>query len=235
MNQNHPKKHYNINTEKNSSLDNTSITCRWASNKEKRKARFWNRILSFITRLQSRKIKGYRFAFLTLTSSLESDNNHILDNWNILKKRIQRKYGKVYAFIVREFNDKHTLIHLHILFYAPYIPQNWLSSNWNDIHKAKIVYIEGIQETQVKSITGYLAKYVSKDFETSAQISAIHIRRFTYSRFFHSISKLWKAYTKDYIKTYGYNISDMLKWWNYYITKYDDWDYPTISNYIVSI
>lgn len=218
-------------------------------NKERQKARFWNRILSFITRLSSRKIKGYRFAFLTLTSSPLSDNNHILDHWNVLKKRVERKYGKIYAFIVREFNKKGDLIHLHILLYAPYLPHDWLSFNWDDIHRAKVVYIESIKESKLKSgMLGYLAKYVSKDLNTTdngirmrrlviirSSERRSNVRRFTYSYFFHAISKLWRVYVKEYIKTYGYNFSDMIKWWNVFIITYDKWDYSTLLKYIVSI
>jgi len=75
-------------------LDSTSTSRRWASNKEKVKARFWQRIQSFISKMKSQRIQGYRFAFLTLTSSTESDNKYILNHWEILRKRINRKYGR---------------------------------------------------------------------------------------------------------------------------------------------
>jgi len=234
-----PKK-TNSKKSKNSLLDNTSITCRWASNKKKVKARFWNRILSFITRLNSHKLKGYMFSFLTLTSSPKSKNDRILNHWNVLKKRIERKYGKVYAFVVREYNKEATLIHLHILFYAPYIPVNWLSTSWNDIHKAKIVYIEGIKEGKLKSkVLGYMAKYISKTFNkndpSNYPVVKARIRRFSYSHFFPKISLLWKKYSRGYINIYGKNLPDMIKWWNYFITKYDTWNIPTLFRYLLSI
>jgi len=247
----HSKKDYTINSSEDPKklnrsclLDNTSASRRWSSNKEKVKARFWQRIQSFISKMKSQRIKGYRFAFLTLTSSTESDNKYILNHWEILRKRINRKYGKIWYFAVREMNEKGDLIHLHILFYAPYINVNWISTQWNDIHNAKVVYIEGIPDSEIQSkILGYMSKYISKGMseeskgmsEANKRRNRLIVKRYTYSRFFPALALAWKYFKNYYIHLYGYNIPDMVKHWTKFIVEVKTWDYSTIIQYLTGI
>jgi hypothetical protein len=188
--------------------------------------------------MKSQRIKGYRFAFLTLTSSTESDNKYILNHWEILRKRINRKYGKIWYFAVRETNEKGDLIHLHILLYAPYINVNWISTQWSDIHDAKVVYIEGIPDSEIQSkILGYMSKYISKGMEES-EVNRRHqliVKRYTYSIFFPSIALAWKYFKNYYIYLYGYNIADMVKHWTKFIVEVKIWDYSTIIQYLTGI
>jgi len=228
-------------------LDNTSTSRRWSSNKEKVKARFWQRIQSFISKMKSQRIKGYRFAFLTLTSSMESDNKYILNHWEILRKRINRKYGKIWYFAVRETNEKGDLIHLHILFYAPYISISWISTQWSDIHKAEIAYIEGIHDGQMQDkILGYMSKYISKGMSEESEANKgiyqltvkrykLIVKRYTYSRFFPALALAWKYFKNYYIYLYGYNIADMVKHWTKFIIETKTWDYSTIIQYLTGI
>ena len=211
-----PKK-LNINSSNNSLLDNTSITCRSLINLKKRKARFWNRILSFITVLRSKRIKGYRFSFLTLTSSPQSPID-ILNSWNTLKKRIQRHYNRIYAFIVREYNSTGNLIHLHILLYAPYIEVTWLSANWEDIHNAKIVYIESVNDNKLHhKILGYMAKYIGKNIDTDT--TYVFVRSFSYSMFYRGIARLWRLFIKVYLHVYHHIVvNDLIAKWDKLIT-----------------
>ena len=228
-------------------LDNKSKSRRWSSNKEKVKARFWQRIQSFISKMKSQRIKGYRFAFLTLTSSIESDNKYILNHWEILRKRINRKYGKIWYFAVRETNEKGDLIHLHILLYAPYINVNWISTQWNDIHNAKVVYIEGIPDSEIQSkILGYMSKYISKGMSEESEANKeryqltvkrykLIVKRYTYSIFFPSVALAWEYFKNYYIYLYGHDINDTVKHWTKFIVEVKTWDYSTIIQYLMGI
>lgn len=54
--------------------------------------------------------------------------------------------------------------HLHVLFRGKYIDQAYLSSQWQEIHKAKIVDIRKVKYTRTKKQIGaYMAKYMSKE------------------------------------------------------------------------
>jgi len=214
------------NNPKDSLLDNTSITRRLALNKKK--SRFFQRIKSFITILQSKHIKGYRFSFLTLTSSYQSSSD-ILDDWAILKKRIERRYDKIWYFAVREYNEKGDLIHLHILLYSPYIPIEWISSNWQDIHNAKIVYIENVDNND-KAVS-YMSKYMSKTLD-----SIIFARSFTYSLIFPRLAKCWNHFIKYYIHIKrNINIKDLIYLWNKFLLNNSNWNDDILNQFISSM
>ncbi len=215
--------------QKESLLDNTSISCRSAS--DKRKGRFWQRIKSFISRMQARRIHGYRFAFLTLSSSPESPGE-ILHDWSVFKKRIERKFGKIWYFAVREYNEKGDLIHLHLLLYASFIPIFWISGQWNEIHQAKIVYIKAVSNGSRGSMLSYMAKYVSK---TIPNPNSSFIRRFSYSLFYRTLAKCWRGFLRYYTSLYKFDIKKIIKSWNAFLLANDEWSYAILYKFIKSL
>ena len=215
--------------EKESLLESTAITRRSAA--QRRKGRFWQRIKSFITRMKANKLHGYRFAFLTLTSSEFS--GEILHDWAILKKRIERKYGKVNYFAVREYNKQGDLVHLHLLLYTPFLPVYWLSNQWNEIHQAKIVYIKAVPiGNGSNEVLSYLAKYVSKTIPDSDKS---FIRRFSYSLFYYRLTKCWRGFLKYYTSMYEFNLRKIIISWQTFLSQNDSWNYAILYDFVASL
>jgi len=97
--------------------------------------------------------------FLSLTSSLDSPAD-LHGSFSAFVKRARREFGKFEYVAVRE-NTRSGLAHLHILFRGCYMPFDWVKTNWSDIHKAKIVYLEKVYGKK-RSVACYLAKYLGK-------------------------------------------------------------------------
>jgi hypothetical protein len=75
------------------------------------------------------------------------------------------------------------------------MPQSWLSEQWNEIHKAKIVWV-------ARLYTWKLAKHLAKYFIKEG-----------FGRFWTSWKWVYRGFTKDwhgFVKVYGF---DALKYW----------------------
>ena len=101
--------------------------------------------------------------FITLTSSLSSPSD-IHRSFSKLVKRIRRNFGHFEYFAVRETTAS-GLIHIHLLYRGPFIPQEWLSNAWAEIHQASVVWIKHVdlKRDSKKKIASYLVKYLAKD------------------------------------------------------------------------
>jgi len=133
---------------------------------------------------------GGQLRVLTLTTSNEALalGKDIHRSFRILVKRLRRKFG-IFEYIgVKEAKGDRE--HLHLVFRGEYMPQEWVSNTWQDIHASPIVDIEAVQNAQegVK----YLAKYLSKD---------IH-NRFWCSQ--NWVFKGWVGWTKEFCKQFGH-------------------------------
>jgi hypothetical protein len=109
------------------------------------------------------KSRKERLRFMTLTSSPESVDRNLNDDFRALKMRILRKYHFKMKYWKIRTNEGNGV--LHVVFRGKYIPQKWLSEQWANIHKSPIVDIRSLYETK-KGLTGivfylvgnYLAK-----------------------------------------------------------------------------
>ena len=54
-------------------------------------------------------------------------------------KRIKRSFGCQFEYIKIKTREGNGV--LHVIYAGPYIPQPWLSRNWEEIHGAKVVHI----------------------------------------------------------------------------------------------
>lgn len=101
--------------------------------------------------------------FMTLTSPKNPKRN-IKKSLDILKKRIARANVKKDGFVGFKFNRYFCLRTLegngvlHIVYWGRYIPQEWLSRMWNDIHGAFRVDIRACftKRRRVDGLVGYL-------------------------------------------------------------------------------
>lgn len=103
---------------------------------------------------------GAKLRILTLTSAGDADTSPwggriLAKRWQVLRKRIQKRYGKLEYFRLRT-NEGNGV--LHIVYRGPYIPHSFLKRNWNEIHGAKIVFIQALYGKS-KRIAGYLASH----------------------------------------------------------------------------
>jgi len=119
--------------------------------------RTYQRLLSGIKRSQN---AGKRVRVITLTSSLEADTSPwggriLAKRWQVLRKRIQKQYGKLEYFRLRTDEGNGVL---HIVYRGPYIPHSFLKRNWTEIHGASIVFIQALYGKS-KRMAGYLASH----------------------------------------------------------------------------
>ena len=96
---------------------------------------------------------------MTLTSV---DNGKDIEvSWEILKKRIRRRFGSFEYIKVRELT-KRGLPHLHVLFFGAFIPHRWLMRNWYEIHGAKVVDIRS--RFRLRVYVKHIVRYFTKEF-----------------------------------------------------------------------
>ena len=78
---------------------------------------------------------------LVLTTSPAAANRNIANDFQVLRKRIYRRFGVLLPYFMVRTNEGNGV--LHILFRSKqYIPRNWLIAHWSDIHKSHYVYIK---------------------------------------------------------------------------------------------
>lgn len=119
--------------------------------------RTYQRLLSGIKRAQN---AGKKLRIITLTSASSADTSPwggriLAKNWQVLRKRIQKRFGKLEYFRLR--TDEGFGV-LHIVYQGTYIPHSFLKRNWSEIHGAEIVFIQALYGKS-KRIAGYIASH----------------------------------------------------------------------------
>jgi len=155
-------------------------------------------------RLYHRTLSGFEFAkrfgdqirVLTLTSSPDSPDIH--HSFEVFKKRIRRKFGRFEYLSVKE-HTKDGLVHLHICYRGCFMPQSWLSASWNEIHRAKIVYIAKLRSW---NLAKHLARYFIKE---------------GFGRFWSSWSWVYRGYLKDWKKIVSRHGLKAIAYWHVWL------------------
>jgi hypothetical protein len=132
--------------------------------------RAYHRILSGLKR---QKVLRRKIRFLTLTSSPASNWDQLNAHWQTLRKRIMRKWGIKLDYWKVKTDEGYGV--LHILFTGPYIPQSWLSAQWDQIHGAEIVDIRAMRGE--KRLTRYLIGQYLAGQEEDQVIDGKWVRR----------------------------------------------------------
>jgi len=117
----------------------------------KKRGRQFHRVISGV---QKALDEGKTVRFMTLTSSRNSKRD-INDDFEILKKRIRRRYKSGFEYSKIRTNEGYGV--LHIVFKGGYIPQSWLSAQWDEIHQAPVVDIRMLKRFSGFRLPGYLA------------------------------------------------------------------------------
>jgi hypothetical protein len=126
----------------------------------KKQRRAFQRLMSGLTVGKSHR---ERLRFMMLTSSPESKGRKLNADFRTLKMRIFRKFHFKMNYWKIRTNEGNGV--LHIIFRGKFIPQQWLSEQWADIHKSPIVDIRSLRETrkELTRIVFYLVgNYLSK-------------------------------------------------------------------------
>ena len=185
----------------------------------KKQKRAFHRLLSGLKRARA---LGKTVRFMTLTSSPTSKWRKINPHFQVLRKRIDRNFGKI-DYIKFRTNEGHGV--LHIVFVGPYIPQGWLSRNWNEIHGAKIVDIRKVNGE--KRIARYL---ISNYLVTQTFV------RMSWS--FGWVFRGFVGWWKKFVAWYGYPLC-IKKWTCFLSSRVLFWkqvglfpDLPAISPYV---
>ncbi len=114
---------------------------------------------------------------LTLTSQKndpETNNAEAIKrDFQKLVKRWRRRGQFEYMGVIER--GKGGMVHIHVVGYGDFIPQEEISRWWQDVHGAKITYIESVRHYMerkklnvddltlaIKLMIGYVTKYLSK-------------------------------------------------------------------------
>jgi hypothetical protein len=95
---------------------------------------------------------------LILTTSYEGSARNISNDFQTLRKSIFRKFGVLLSYFMVHTNEGNGV--LHVLYRSDkYLPQKWLSSEWQRIHKSSYVYIKEVPDTDIARyvVTQYVA------------------------------------------------------------------------------
>lgn len=116
--------------------------------------------------------KNHWLRFMTLTSSPQADASKINDHFQILKKRIERATVRRSGFHGFRFNKYLKILTtegygvIHLLYVGRYVPQQWLSKMWQQIHKSPIVDIRIVKPLKggSRGLANYfISNYLNKN------------------------------------------------------------------------
>jgi len=150
--------------------------------------RAFHRLLSGLTRA---KTLGKKLRFMSLTSSPSSSFDELNAHFQVLRKRVKRKFGAKIDYIKFKTNEGYGV--LHIIFVGAFIPQRWLSRNWAEIHGAKIVDVREVRGE--KRLTRYLI--------SNYLVSQTFVRMsWSWGWVFRGFVNLWKWF----VRKFGYPV-----------------------------
>lgn len=140
--------------------------------------------------VQYARIKGDAIRFITLTTSMRGEEHSMYRDFRVLKYRIIRRFG-TFSYLKVNTNEGNGVI--HILYKGTYIPQRWLSENWNDIHHSPVVDIRRMRGG-INGLGGYVVSQYLSDQRTS------YIRySWSWGWVYCGFVKYWKKIAKEYV------------------------------------
>lgn len=134
-----------------------SRTCRtWT----KKQSRVYNSLMSFFLEVSSRKLQTFRVDLTTADGGIPEN---LSDDHKELRKRVKRVFGydiEHYQVITSEGNGVMHGVWAIESKKSAYIPQAWISEQWESIHGAKIVWIERVHgKRHYKNSAQYFASH----------------------------------------------------------------------------
>jgi hypothetical protein len=177
-------------------------------------------------RLFHRSMSGLEYASahgesvlsLMLSGGSDETEDRLSADFQVLRKSILRHWGRlVQYFRVRARNEPslankgHPLAHLHVLLKGiPWVPQDWISFEWERIHGAPVVFI--------RKVLGGLA-----DRKKVASYVAGYMGHHPFSRMSWSWGWVFKGFVRFYRENFLLVFSDVkerVARWNWYLRFY---------------
>ena len=118
-------------------------------------------------KIQTRPVYGYSWKLITLTIKTDGDYRGAVETackafsglWrNYLGGRCRKNTG---AYRSLEFGPKSGNVHIHVLYYGPYLPQAELSEKWEQYSGSSVVDIRR-RDGDVENLVGECSKYITK-------------------------------------------------------------------------
>jgi len=151
--------------------------------------------------IKKRPVVGHEWRFITLTVRTEGE----------YKKSVEKAlkgFSKLYKNFLRgrrtacvrtvEFGPKNGNVHIHALYYGPYMAQEKLSDVWERYTGSKVVDIRLVEpkavETQVEEICKYITKFTDVSNSRLVEIwQSVHRKRLVerYGLFRKDVLKTW--------------------------------------------
>jgi len=194
--------------------------------------------------IRKNQLQGNRLLFITLTSSNEARCTNINNDFQILKKRIIRKYLKddptSLQYCKVHTNEGNGVLHI-VMKFKPYLPHQWLRSQWYYIHK-------GTDQINIQE--------VRDAYRTSRYIVSHYLgsQKCSYSRYSSTDNWITSGYSAVYsylqkrlrdekqLQTTPYGTSyHPVEWgaltvvWESYIDQISTDDPPTNDNFLLSL
>jgi len=162
--------------------------------RRRKRGRLYQRLMSGI---QFANYKKRKLRFMTLTSSPSSNTSLINRHYEILVKRIRRKFGEFEYCKIRTPEGQGGVI--HCCFRGSFIPQKWLSKQWEEIHGAPITDIRLMYGE--RGIASYLMGYLGHHSEYHMGFS----RHWVFPGFIREWNRL-KRYFLRFFHFYGWSL-----------------------------
>jgi len=183
----------------------------------KKQKRCFHRVKSGFKRA---KTEGKPIRFLTLTSKKGVPQKKLNDDFQILKKRIIRMtplklvkldfiraneahiyfpskpIGEIFEFEYCKVETSEGGGVLHILFKGDYIPRQWISDQWNEIHN-------GSWHVDIRLCKDYHASYVVNQYLSGQNV---------FERYSWSWGWVYKGFVKQWYEFRKYFSEPLIKW-----------------------
>jgi hypothetical protein len=172
----------------------------------KKQKRAFHRILSGFTRADSRNEK---IRFMTLTTSKYDDYSRLNADFQVLRKRVKRKLGLKLDYFKIKTNEGFGV--LHCLVKGGFLPQRWLSQQWNEVHHAKIVDIRACFGKK-KRLTNYLVKAFYSAKQTYERMS------WSWGWVFKGFVGYWDQFKLD-LTSRGFSMKDVVRRWSGFLSR----------------
>ena len=141
--------------------------------------RIYHRVMSL---LQFWMSHNYGILWICLTSSPKSDPSKLAYHFKILRQRIERKLGfKGLQYVSIRTNEGNGVLHVLLSWRPPrgvrpyrfYIPQRWLSEQWEAIHGAKVVWVARVRygEKSRRNLSRYIVSQYCANQNALVRIS----------------------------------------------------------------
>ena len=171
----------------------------------RKRKRAFHRLMSGLSRSRSR---GDRLRFMTLTSSSESEHGSLSRHFQVLRKRIERRFGFLPQYWKINTNEGHGV--MHIVFKGGFIPQAWLSEAWASIHGACVVDIRALKNRPKRLANYLISNYLGKQsFERMS---------WSWNWVFRGFCHLWRS---RFASWYCIDRVSCLRAWNRLISRYE--------------